>query len=87
MFCISGNQRKQVDPSVVVSAFGAESMAQITQATAQLAQVAPDAKGKIMIDWATAKLPCRHDPSKLISGMVMSFLTHRVTMNGSLIRN
>ena len=26
-----------------------------------------------MIDWATAKLPCRHDPSKLISGMVMSF--------------
>ncbi|WP_336916792.1 phage/plasmid replication protein, II/X family [Acinetobacter modestus] len=26
-----------------------------------------------MIDWITAKLPCRHDPSKLISGMVMSF--------------
>lgn len=26
-----------------------------------------------MIDWVTAKLPCRHDPSKLISGMVMSF--------------
>ena len=26
-----------------------------------------------MIDLATAKLPCRHDPSKLISGMVMSF--------------
>lgn len=26
-----------------------------------------------MIDWVTAKLPCRHDPSKLLSGMVMSF--------------
>lgn len=26
-----------------------------------------------MIDWVTAKIPCRHDPSKLISGMVMSF--------------
>ena len=67
-------KEKQVDPSVVVSAFGAESMAQITQATAQLAQeLAQMQKGKIMIDWATAKLPCRHDPSKLISGMVMSF--------------
>jgi II/X family phage/plasmid replication protein len=26
-----------------------------------------------MIDWVTAILPCKHDPSKLISGMVMSF--------------
>ena len=26
-----------------------------------------------MIDWVTAVLPCKHDPSKLISGMVMSF--------------
>ena len=26
-----------------------------------------------MIDWVTAKLPCRHDPSKLTSGVVMSF--------------
>ena len=26
-----------------------------------------------MIDWVTAILPCDHDPSKLISGMVMSF--------------
>ena len=26
-----------------------------------------------MIDWVTAKLPCRHDPSKLQSGFVMSF--------------
>lgn len=26
-----------------------------------------------MIDWVSAVLPCRHDPSKLISGMVMSF--------------
>ena len=26
-----------------------------------------------MIDWVTAILPCNHDPSKLISGMVMSF--------------
>lgn len=26
-----------------------------------------------MIDWVTAILPCKHDPSKLISGFVMSF--------------
>ena len=40
-------KEKQVDPSVVVSAFGAESMAQITQATAQLAQeLAQMQKGK-----------------------------------------
>ena len=26
-----------------------------------------------MIDWVTAILPCKHDPSKLISGVVMSF--------------
>lgn len=26
-----------------------------------------------MIDWVTAILPCKHDPSKLISGIVMSF--------------
>ena len=26
-----------------------------------------------MIDWVSAKLPCKHDPSKLISGLVMSF--------------
>ena len=26
-----------------------------------------------MIDWASAILPCKHDPSKLISGVVMSF--------------
>lgn len=26
-----------------------------------------------MIDWVSAKLPCKHDPSKLISGIVMSF--------------
>jgi II/X family phage/plasmid replication protein len=26
-----------------------------------------------MIDWVTAVLPCDHDPSKLMSGMVMSF--------------
>ena len=26
-----------------------------------------------MIDWITAALPCNHDPSKLISGVVMSF--------------
>ena len=47
VFCISGNQRKTGRPSVVVSAFGAESMAQITQATAQLAQeLAQMQKGK-----------------------------------------
>ena len=26
-----------------------------------------------MIDWVSAILPCKHDPSKLISGLVMSF--------------
>lgn len=26
-----------------------------------------------MIDWVSAVLPCKHDPSKLISGLVMSF--------------
>ncbi len=26
-----------------------------------------------MIDWVSAILPCKHDPSKLISGIVMSF--------------
>ena len=26
-----------------------------------------------MIDWVSAVLPCDHDPSKLISGLVMSF--------------
>ena len=26
-----------------------------------------------MIDWASSILPCKHDPSKLISGVVMSF--------------
>ena len=26
-----------------------------------------------MIDWITAIVPCDHDPSKLISGVVMSF--------------
>ena len=26
-----------------------------------------------MIDWITAILRCKHDPSKLVSGMVMSF--------------
>ena len=31
-------KEKKVDPSLVVSAFGAESMAEITQATAQLAK-------------------------------------------------
>ena len=40
-------KEKQVDPSIVVSAFGADSMAQITQATAQLAQeLAQMQKGK-----------------------------------------
>ncbi len=40
-------KEKQVDPSLVVSAFGADSMAEITQATAQLAQeLAQMQKGK-----------------------------------------
>lgn len=45
-----------------------------------------------MIDWVTAIIPCRHDPSKLIDGMVMSFdrlgdqqwvVNKRVTVEGS----
>ena len=40
-------KEKQVDPSLVVSAFGADSMAEITKATAQLAQeLAQMQKGK-----------------------------------------
>ena len=66
-------KEKQVDPSVVVSAFGAESMAQITQATAQLAQeLAQMQKGKIMIDWAAGWFPTNYDASKLNSGLIAS---------------
>ena len=45
-----------------------------------------------MIDWITAVLPCKHDPSKLVSGMVMSFdsqgnnewvVNKQVTVEGS----
>ena len=47
MYCVSRNQRKTGRPPLVVSAFGADSMAQITQATAQLAQeLAQIQKGK-----------------------------------------
>ena len=45
-----------------------------------------------MIDWITAILRCKHDPSKLVSGMVMSFdsqgnnewvINKQVTVEGS----
>jgi hypothetical protein len=45
-----------------------------------------------MIDWITAVIPCNHDQSKLISGMVMSFdsqgnnewvVNKQVTVEGS----
>lgn len=45
-----------------------------------------------MIDWVTAVIPCRHDPSKLIDGLVMSFdrlgeqqwvTNKRITVEGS----
>ena len=38
-----------------------------------------------MIDWVSAILPCKHDPSKLISGIVMSF-DAQGKMSGQLIK-
>ena len=97
MYIVFEKSKKTGRPSLVVSAFGADSMAQITQATAQLAQeLAQIQKERHMIDWASGWFPCSYDSEKLNSGLIASLLptgeiewvTHKKTIvEGSIQRN
>ena len=55
----------------IVKKFGAQAVVEASSKTTSLAQVA--SLGLRVIDYISGFLPCKHDPSKLISGMVMSF--------------